>query len=463
MATILCIDDEPNILQLERRTLQTAGHRAIAVTDVDAAFGVLRHEDIDLILADYRLPGASGLEFLHQLRSSGALIPLIMLTGYGSVEYAVEAMKAGALDFVEKPIGPEQLRLVVSQALQFTELRRDTAALQQRVAQQRDTRDIVGTSPALQQVLERARLAAPTRASILLQGESGTGKELIARLVHRESGRREGPFISINCAALPESLVEATLFGHERGAFTGAVRQVKGAFERAHRGTLLLDEISEMRLDLQAKLLRALQEQEFERVGGTEPIRVDVRVIATTNKDLLTEVKEGRFREDLYYRLSVLPIQVPPLRERLQDVPLLVDHFMERVAKECGKAISRLTPEALDVLLSHDWPGNVRELGHAIERAVILSPASEIDAEAIDLPGKAFVSRSESGSGSVRGGGNGSEVSLATLNIAAAEEALIERALIATNRNRTRAAELLGISVRTLRNKLNRPDEADLN
>ena len=293
MATNLCIDDEPNILQLERRTLQTAGHRPIAVTDVDAAFGVLRHEEIDLILADHRLPGTTGLEFLHQLRSAGTQIPLIMLTGYGSVEYAVEAMKAGALDFVEKPIGPEQLRLVVNQALQCSELRRDTALLQRRVAQQRDARDIVGASPALLQVLERAVLAAPTRAGILLQGESGTGKELIARLIHRESGRREGPFVSLNCAALPESLVEATLFGHERGAFTGAVRQVKGAFERAHRGTLLLDEISEMRHDLQAKLLRALEQRSFLRVGGVKLIHCDVRIIAATNRNLRGEMDSG--------------------------------------------------------------------------------------------------------------------------------------------------------------------------
>ena len=463
MATILCIDDEPSILQLERRTLQTAGHRAIAVTDADAAFGVLRHEDIDLILADYRLPGTTGLEFLHQLRSAGTLVPLIMLTGYGSVEYAVEAMKAGALDFVEKPIGPEQLRLVVNQALQFTELRRDTVLLQQRVAQQRDAREIVGTSPALRQVLERSMLVAPTRASVLLQGESGTGKELIARLIHRESGRREGPFVSINCAALPESLVEATLFGHERGAFTGAVRQVKGAFERAHRGTLLLDEISEMRPDLQAKLLRVLQEQEFERVGGTEPIRVDVRVIATTNKDLLTEVKEGRFREDLYYRLSVLPVRIPPLRERIADVPLLVDYFMQRVAKECGKSISRMTPEAMNLLLSHSWPGNVRELGHAVERAVILSRGPEIGPESIDLPGRAIAPAHAVGSAAPIGGAASASVMLASLNIAQAEQALIERALAATNRNRTRAAELLGISVRTLRNKLNRPEDVELN
>jgi DNA-binding NtrC family response regulator len=456
MATILCIDDEPSILQLERRTLKLAGHRAIAVTDVDAAFAVLRHEDVDLILADYRLPGASGLEFLHQLRAAGSLIPLVMLTGYGSVEYAVEAMKAGAVDFVEKPIGPEQLRLVVNQALQWAELRRDTAALQQRVARPQDCQDIVGASPALQQALERARLGAPTRASILLHGESGTGKELIARMVHRESGRHNGPFVSINCAALPESLVEATLFGHERGAFTGAIRQTKGAFERADGGTLLLDEISDMRLDLQAKLLRALQEQEFDRVGGTEPVRVDVRVIVTTNKDLLAEIREGRFREDLYYRLSVLPIRVPPLRERLQDLPALIDHFMARVAEECGRPIARLSPEALEVLLSHAWPGNVRELSHAIERAVILSPTGEIGAEAIDLPSREIAQRPRGENATAGKSG----ASLPNLNIADAEQALIERALVATNRNRTRAASLLGISVRTLRNKLNRPDEA---
>src|SRR5690606_3377973 len=276
----------------------------------------LARGEIDLVVSDYRMPGGTGRELLQEMEERGYDVPPVMVTGYGSIEHAVTAVKAGAVDYVTKPIRPKQLELVVSQALEFTRLKRENAALRHRVAELGVEREIIGESPALKRILETIRTVAATRATVLLQGESGTGKELLARAVHTLSDRRDGPFISVNCAALPENLVESTLFGHEKGAFTGAIRQVKGAFERAHRGTLLLDEISEMRLDLQAKLLRVLQEQEFERVGGTTPVRVDVRIVATTNRDLADEVAKGSFREDLYYRLNAIPIHVPPLRER---------------------------------------------------------------------------------------------------------------------------------------------------
>jgi DNA-binding NtrC family response regulator len=456
MATILCVDDDAAVLQVVRRTMDVAGHRVIAVTNVESAFGILRTDDVDLIISDYRMPGITGLEFLQQLSEQGSAVPLIMLTGHASIEHAVASMKAGAIDYVEKPVGPEQLRLVVEQALEFTHLKRENERLRAEVAQLRRDWSVVGDSPPIRQVLDTVRMVAPTRASVLLQGESGTGKELIARALHDSSDRASGPFITINCAALPESLVESTLFGHEKGAFTGAIKQIKGAFERAHRGTLLLDEVSEMRLDLQSKLLRVLQEREFERVGGTTPIRVDVRVIATTNRDLQLEAREGRFREDLYYRLSVVPVRLPPLRERIGDVPMLVKHFMQRSARELGKEVAGIDADALELLCAYHWPGNVRELGHAVERAVILARGMTLGADAFTfLPAQSVTAPSSRPTGSTKS----AAVQLSTLNIAEAESALIEKALAATNQNRTRAAELLGISVRTLRNKLNRPDD----
>ncbi len=461
MATILCVDDDAAVLQVVRRTMDIAGHRVVAVTNVDSALGILRTDEVDLIISDYRMPGTTGLEFLQQLNEQGSTVPLIMVTGHASIEHAVASMKAGAIDYVEKPVGPEQLRLVVDQALEFSQLRRENERLKAEVAQLRRDWSVVGDSLPIRQVLETVRMVAPTRAGVLLQGESGTGKELIARALHDASDRAAGPFITINCAALPEALVESMLFGHEKGAFTGAIKQVKGAFERAHRGTLLLDEISEMRLDLQAKLLRVLQEREFERVGGTSPIRVDVRVVATTNRDLQKEVAEGRFREDLYYRLSVVPVRLPPLRERMDDVPALVRHFIGRSSRELGKEVVEIEPDALDRLGAHDWPGNIRELSHAVERAVILARGRTLGADAF-----AFLPASDHRAAPAPGlNGNGrsdaAAVHLDTLNIAEVEAVLIERALIATNQNRTRAAELLGISVRTLRNKLNRPEDVD--
>jgi len=453
MATILCVDDEPNVLHVIRRTLENAGHRAIGLTNVDAAFGVLQTEPVDLIISDYRMPEATGLEFLQRLTETGTEVPLIMLTAHASVEHAVASMKAGALDYVTKPIRADQLKLVVEHALEYLNMRRSTRQLREAAARRNEDR-IVGDCGVMRSLLQRIQTISRTRATILIQGESGTGKELVARSIHRHSEWADGPFITINCAALPESLVESTMFGHEKGAFTGAIRQVKGAFERAHNGTLLLDEISEMRRDLQAKLLRVLQEREFERVGGTTPIRVSVRVIATTNRDLATEVREGRFREDLYYRLSVVPMTIPPLRERLEDLPALVRHFAQRAAREIGRPIEGILPEAMALLASHPWPGNVRELSHAVERAVILSEGLSIGADAFDLlPG-----RRVSGAAS-NGRSPSSGFAVLSLNIAEAEQLLIERALVATNQNRTRAADLLGISVRTLRNKLNRPDD----
>jgi DNA-binding NtrC family response regulator len=475
MATILCLDDEPAIGLILQDTLERAGHRTVSAHNVPQALQALAAGTVDLIISDYRMPGLTGLEFLALLRQEGHDTPLIMLTGYGSIEHAVAAIKAGAIDYITKPVRPEQLELAVKQALEVVRLRRENERLRKEVTEYRNERQIIGDSPAIRRVLQTVATAAPTRATVLLEGESGTGKELFARTIHAQSERRDGPFIKLNCAALPEGLVESALFGHEKGAFTGAIKRVEGAFERAHGGTLLLDEISEMRLDLQAKLLRVLQEQEFERVGGSAAIKVDVRIIATTNRDLAAYSAAGNFRSDLYYRLGVIPVRLPPLRERKEDIPLLAYRFASQYAQEIGKEISGISPEALEMLQQYDWPGNVRELQHAVERAVILSgessliPAHAFDGQRFGLSGAwsgPTPGRLSEDLGMFPNGGTATTtvpdgaLVLTSLQVAEAEAKLIERALTVAGGNRTKAAELLGMNVRTLRTKLNgrRPD-----
>jgi DNA-binding NtrC family response regulator len=453
LARILCVDDDPGVLNVMRRTLVRAGHDVLTQPTVDDAYDVVRHGvAVDVIVSDYQMPDATGLDLLDRLKAGGYQIPLIIVTGHATIEHAVTCLKAGARDYLVKPFQPQQLEIVVEHALEVERLRLENEELRSQVRSFTAGSQIVGESPALGQILDLLRAVATTRATILLQGESGTGKEVLAHAVHEMSGRL-GPFVSINCAALPEALVESILFGHEKGAFTGAVRQVKGAFERADRGTLLLDEVSEMRIDLQAKLLRVLQEQEFERVGGSGPIRVDTRIVATTNRDLLEDVRNGRFREDLYYRLAVVPVRVPPLRERLDDIPQLAMHFLTRAARELDRHTERISPEGIELLQSYHWPGNVRELAHLVERAVILGTGPVLSAGAFALPRAA----PSNGAREEPEAGRENGVTLPTFDLAEAERILIERALEATNQNRTRAAELLGVSIRTLRNKLNRP------
>jgi DNA-binding NtrC family response regulator len=470
MATILYVDDEPSVGLILEDTLTRAGHRALGAANVAEALQVLSRESIDLIISDYRMPGLTGLEFLALLQREGYEIPLIMVTGYASIEHAVAAIKAGAIDYITKPIRTQQLELAVEQALEYVRLRRENESLRREVMEFRNGRQIVGDSASVRRIMQTISMVAPTRATVLLQGESGTGKELFARAIHDQSDRRDRPFIKLNCAALPEGLIESALFGHERGAFTGAIKRVEGAFERANGGTLLLDEISEMRLDLQAKLLRVLQEQEFERVGGTTPIRVDVRVIVTTNRDLAAEAAAGNFRQDLYYRLAVVPIEIAPLRDRSDDIPVLAYRFAMRTATEVGKKITGISREALALIQKYPWPGNVRELQHAVERAVILSHDEELQPHGFDAQ-RAGMGSALSQPGAMRmttptstdsltyaaGAAAAKEgaILLHTLNVEEAERELIKRALEITRNNRTKTAELLGISVRTLRNKLN--------
>jgi DNA-binding NtrC family response regulator len=457
MATILCVDDEPTVGLILQDMLERMGHTTIAAANVPEALGALARSDIDLIISDFRMPGLSGLEFLELLRDDGRDIPLIILTGFASVEHAVTAIKAGAADYITKPLQADQLEHAVTSALELSRLKRENEALRREVMEMRAERAIVAKSASMRAVLQTVTTAAPTRATVLLQGESGTGKELFARAIHDQSDRRTRAFVKLNCAAIPEGLVESALFGHEKGAFTGAIKRVEGAFERANHGTLLLDEITEMRLDLQSKLLRVLQEQEFERVGGSDTIAVDVRVVATTNRDIAQCVERGEFRRDLFYRLSVMPVQIPALRDRPEDIPLLAHTFAQRAASELGREITAIAPDAIAMLQRYNWPGNVRELQHAVERAVILTSGSVLTAASFDLiRGSLTGRRTPLGGLSVPTTDLADAVILNTLNIDEAEAALVARALKTTGGNRTKAAELLGVSDRTLRNKLSR-------
>ncbi len=454
MATILYVDDEPVIGLLLSHTIEQTGHQPVGARSVPEALQVLARGGVDLIVSDHQMPGLTGLDFLEILKRDGVEIPVIMLTGHASIEHAVTAIKAGAIDYITKPVEVQALALAIDQALAVVRLKRENENLRAEVVALRQNHAIVGESHALKRALAEVAMAAPTRASVLLLGESGTGKELFARAIHEQSDRRTGPFIQLNCAAIPEGLIESALFGHEKGAFTGAIRRVEGAFERANRGTLLLDEISEMRLDLQAKLLRVLQEQEFERVGGETKIHVDTRIIATSNRDLAADAAAGRFRQDLYFRLSVVPIHIPPLRDRPEDIPMLAMRFAMRAAKEYKREIQGIAPDAMEWLRVQPWPGNVRELQHLVERAVILADEPMLRVSRFASSDRLTQIKAVITTQSA----DNSDIIFKSLKIADAEDQLISAALAKTDGNRTKAAELLGISVRTLRSRLNSPD-----
>jgi two-component system nitrogen regulation response regulator NtrX len=378
---ILVVDDEPNILKVIEGILTDEGYRVRTAHSGEEALGQIQQSMPDALIMDIWLPGIDGLQVLDTLRGVAPEVPVIMISGHGTIETAVRALKMGAYDFIEKPPTIERTLLAVHHALEEQRLLRENRALRQHIERQYE---IVGQSRAIQEILRQIESVAPSHGRVLIRGESGTGKELIARAIHRASLRREKPFVEVNCAAIPEELIESELFGHEKGAFTGAATKRRGKFELADGGTIFLDEVGDMSLKTQAKVLRVLQEQTFERVGGAEPIRVDVRVIAASNKDLEEEIRQGRFREDLYYRLNVIPFEVPPLRERPADIPLLARHFLKGFCEEYGKREKILTPEALDLLLQHPWPGNVRELRNIIERLVIMVPGDTIHRADVD-------------------------------------------------------------------------------
>ncbi|WP_373044129.1 sigma-54-dependent transcriptional regulator [Vulgatibacter sp.] len=384
-ATVLVVDDERNILLTFGQALRLAGHATETASSGKEALERLLARPIDVVLLDVKLPDEDGLQILQQIRKTRKGIPIVMMSGHGTIDVAVQAVRLGALDFLEKPVAKERLLVAVENALRHKAMADELDEL--RAA--RGTFDMVGGGRQMSALFDRLRRAAPSEGRVLITGENGTGKELIARAIHENSRRKDGPFVKLNCAAVPAELIESELFGHERGAFTGAHAARKGKFELADKGTLFLDEVGDMPAAMQAKLLRVLQEGEFERVGGTSTLTADVRVIAATNKDLPKEIEEGRFREDLYYRLNVVPIHAPPLRERKEDIPALVASFVREACERNGRRQMEASPEAMAALQLHDYPGNVRELRNLVERLVILSDGPVLGAAdvAMALPG----------------------------------------------------------------------------
>lgn len=441
---ILVIDDEPIMGDYVQETLTRAGHDVDVCTSGPSGIELMRSKSYDVLITDLRMEPMDGIQVLEQVRSESPGTHCIIMTAYGTVETAVAALKKGAADYVMKPFTPDELELAVSRLLERERLAQENRYLRAELNQRYDFESMVGESPAMASVYEIIRRVADSRATVLIRGESGTGKELVARALHFRSCRREMPFIKVNCAALSAGLLESELFGHEKGAFTGAHDRKLGRFELAHTGTLLLDEISEISTELQPKLLRALQEREFERVGGNKPIQVDTRIVCTTNRNLELALADGRLREDLFFRLNVIPVYLPPLRERREDIPALMDSFLKRFAHENARQIDGFAPETRRMFLEYDWPGNVRELQNAVERAVVLSTEKLLGPEHFSLGLAAAIAKSD---------GNNVSVPVGT-TVSDMEKTLILRTLERCGNNRTRAAEVLGISVRTLRNKL---------
>jgi two-component system, NtrC family, nitrogen regulation response regulator NtrX len=373
---ILVVDDEDNIRTSLAGILEDEGYRVTFANDGITALDVLRKELPDLVILDIWMPRQDGIETLRKIKEHYPALVVIMMSGHGTIETAVKSTKMGAYDFIEKPLSLEKLLVIIRNALGMLRLRDENSSLRERAF---GDRQMTGASPAMVKLKEQIALVAPSNASVLITGENGTGKELVARAIHFLGQRKDKSFVEVNCAAIPEELIESELFGHEKGAFTGAVAQKKGKFDLADGGTLFLDEIGDMSLKTQAKVLRILQERKFDRVGGNRAIEVDVRIIAATNKVLEEEIKAGAFREDLYYRLNVVPFTVPPLRERREDIPLLVEHFLGLFCHREGLAIKTVTPEAMEVLKNSPWPGNVRELKNVVERLVIMTPGTTID------------------------------------------------------------------------------------
>jgi len=384
METILIVDDEKNYRLVMEALLTKEGYQVLTASSGEESLAVLKEADVDLVVTDMKMPGLDGLQLLGALKERLPDLPIIIMTAYGTVDKAVEAMKKGAFDYITKPFENEQMLLSVARALELSRLVRQNRMLQGQVASRYGFESLVGQSRSMREVYALIEKVAPTKTTVLVDGESGTGKELIARAIHHRSLRRDKPFVSVNCSALTETLLESELFGHEKGAFTGASQTRKGRFELAHGGTLFLDEIAHTSLALQVKLLRVVQEMAFERVGGNRTIEVDVRLIVATNRDLKAEVAEGRFQEDLYYRLNVVHIQLPPLRERPDDIPLLAAHFLQKYSTELGRVGLDFEPEVLEALSSYSWPGNVRELENVVERAVVLASGEGI--RPVDLP-----------------------------------------------------------------------------
>ena len=440
--TILVVDDEKNTREGLSRALSRR-YRILLAESGQRALELLEEQPVDVVLSDVRMPGMDGMTLMKRVLARSPQPTFILLTAYGSIESAVEATKLGAYDFLTKPVNLQHLEHKLQQALRSRGLELENQNLREELDARFGMENIIGQSAAMAEVFNSIRQVSPSRATVLVEGESGTGKELVAHSVHRLSPRANGPFIPVHCAALTKSLLESELFGHEKGAFTGAIERRQGRFEQADGGTLFLDEVGEIDPSVQVKILRVLEERRFERVGGSESIDVDVRLIAATNRDLKTMVDAGDFREDLYYRLYVIAIQMPPLRDRRTDIPLLVNHYLATFNEENEKQFEGLTPDALDLLSSYEWPGNVRELRNLIERMVVMARGPRLTVRDIPIQ----IRESTGQIVAVRKGGEHS--------LQEAERTMIQKALKTSNGNRTRAAELLGISRRTLHRKIN--------
>ncbi len=440
---ILIVDDERSH-RLMLRAFLKADYEVYEAEDGQQAIEAVRQQFFDLVLMDIRMPGVNGLDALAQIKQMSPGIIVFIMTAYESIETAREAIRRGASDYITKPIEDvEELKADINRLLEYRTLQRENVLLKERLGEQLADSNIIAQSASMHEILEQVELVAPSDATVLILGESGTGKELLANLIHERSPRAKGPLVKLNCAALTETLLESELFGHERGAFTGATGRKQGRFEMANGGSLFLDEIGEMSPITQTKLLRVLQDQQFERVGGTQTIYVDVRIIAATNKNLEEEVKNGRFREDLYYRLNVVPILLPPLRERKEDIPLLAEHFLHAYVTKNHRRIKQILPETLDLLMRYDWPGNIRELENAIERGVIIARGEYLTPEELPVAIRGDTSSAVFQPSPTTG-----------RTVKEIERQWITKILTEVDGNRTRAAKILGITRKTLQNKI---------
>ena len=443
--TVLIVDDDLAHRTMLRTLLGGWGYTIAEADDGQSAIEEVHHKPFDLKLMDIRMIRVSGLEALQEIKRFNPAIPIIIMTAFASVETAVKALKEGAYDYLTKPLDFDELKIIMERAMEYSQLKEENRFLRDNMAARFDRRNIIGSSPAMTTLLETVAQVAPSEATVLITGESGTGKEMIAGTIHFNSIRKDGPFVKINCAAITETLLESELFGHEKGAFTGADRRKEGKFRQADKGSIFLDEVSEMSLAMQVKLLRVLQEREVIRVGGEEVIKVDVRVIAATNKDLTRQVQDGRFREDLYYRLNVVTLNVPPLRNRKEDIPLIAHHFLKIFAEKNHKNVKGFTPRAMDRLLNYEWPGNVRELMNAVERGVVLSRLDYLDEEEFSLllQDQARLD-----------GIYSRQIELEAPSLETVEKETVLKALEASGGNKSETARRLGITRRTLHMKL---------
>ena len=449
MEKILIVEDKDSLAQMLKETLEFGGYEVVTASDGAEGIERVKDSNADVVITDMKLPKKNGLEVLKASKNENPLVPVIVMTAFGSVETAVNAMKLGAYDFITKPLDTDYLQLLIQRSVKNQRIVTENLLLKDMLSQRAGVPDIIGKSPKMIEVAENIRKVSSTRTSVLLLGESGTGKELFARAVHDLSPRKDYPFVPINCAAIPRELLESELFGHEKGAFTGAGERKLGKLELADKGTVFLDEIGEMDISLQAKILRAIQEGEIDRVGGTNSVKIDIRIIAASNRDLEAAAADKTFREDLYYRLSVFPISLPPLRERKEDIPAMVEHFITKYSSEMNIAHKTISPEALDLLMSYTWKGNIRELENVIERALILCEGDMITKNELRLNPIA-----SSGGQSMDSDLTGTLDEVAKAALKTAESRRIRKALDDTHGNKTKAAEKLKVSYKTLLTKI---------